>query len=246
MDPPLRRLSRVSQLPSGELLMTAASLRLLPDTEPGIGYDRVPASTRKPAPRRPHLAPVPSHHAKRSNVSQTSSSEPAAKCLEELIKQYGHVIRAAVRKAGGTHLSRLGSDAEDVVQSVLLEVWKQVRRQQDIQYPSSYLYRAAVRETVRLMERTRSRKEDQLGSGILGIVTTGDGRDGGLELRQAIDSGLGALLPDRRKAVERHLAGYRVAEIMQRYDWSYSRARNLIARGMADLRDRLRALGVER
>lgn len=178
-------------------------------------------------------------------MNQSSSPEPAARRLEELIEEYGHVIRGAVRKAGGTRLGPLGHDVEDVVQSVLLEVWKQVRRQQEIQHPSSYLYRAAVRETVRLMERVRNRKEDPLGSGIR-AVPAGVGKHGTIELKEAIDSGLGSLRPDRRKAVERHLAGYRVAEIMQRYDWSYSRARNLIARGMADLRDRLRTLGVER
>ena len=178
-------------------------------------------------------------------MSEDPSSEPATKRLEDLVLQYGHIIRAAVRKAAGTRLRQFGPDVEDVIQSVLLEVWKQVRQEQEIQHPSAYLYRAAVRETVRLMNRVRNLKEDPLGSGVLRLPA-GGAKSGALELREAIDSGLGCLQPDRRKAVERHLAGYRVGEIMQQCDWSYSRARNLIARGMADLRGRLRALGVER
>ncbi len=238
--------------------MVMADPRLVAEPEPRIGYDRTPARVPASAPRlpsvrsargRPRSGPEPIHPAKPYAVNENANAEPAAKRLEELIEEYGHVIRAAVRKAGGTRLGPLGHDVEDVVQSVLLEVWKQVRRQQEIQHPSSYLYRAAVRETVRLMQRVRNRKEDPLGSGERRIpagLLAGGGKLGKLELKEAIDSGLGGLLPDRRKAVEHHLAGYRVAEIMQRYDWSYSRARNLIARGMADLRDRLRALGVER
>lgn len=154
-------------------------------------------------------------------------------------------VRAAVRKAGG---GRADLDVQDVEQSVLLEVWKQVRREQEIHFPSSYLYRAAVRETVRLMARRRNRNEEPLDAQQLSRRHTDDrrGKLETLEVREALAACLGDLAPDRRKAVEGHLAGYRVGEIMQRYDWSYSRARNLIARGMADLRGKLRALGVDR
>jgi len=40
-----------------------------------------------------------------------------------------------------------------------------------------------------------------------------------------------------------HLAGYEVKEIMAMFEWPYHKARNLIARGMADLRRKLDARG---
>ncbi len=243
--------------------MGAAKPRFRAPPMPGIGYDPSPAAGIQRRCDRPGFGPRPVEPTGRGEVSARSSSdfemaplrgdemapprgdEPATR-LEELVREYGHVILGAVRKAAGTRLRGLGIDAEDVVQSVLLEVWKQVRREQEIRHPSSYLYRAAVRETVRLMERVRNRQEDPLEVEELTLPAGARDELGALELRQAIDCGLGDLLPDRRKAVGQHLAGYRVLEIMQRYDWSYSRARNLIARGMADLRHRLRAMGVER
>ena len=48
---------------------------------------------------------------------------------------------------------------------------------------------------------------------------------------------------DRAKAVRLHLAGHAVDEIMQVHGWTYQKARNLIARGMSDLRDALRKGG---
>jgi DNA-directed RNA polymerase specialized sigma24 family protein len=39
--------------------------------------------------------------------------------------------------------------------------------------------------------------------------------------------------------VRAHLAGFQFQEIMIRFGWSYQRARNLISRGMADLRKAL-------
>lgn len=182
---------------------------------------------------------------RRCEVSVSPDPKPAAQ-LEDLVREYGHVIRAAVRKAAGTRLTRFGPQADDVFQSVLLEVWKQVLREQEIRFPSSYLYRAAVRETVRLMRRHQNRQEDPLGSKVSNVVAGPGVKSDELELREAIEAGLGALQPERRKAVEHHLAGYKVGEIMRRFDWSYSRARNLIARGMADLRQRLRSMGIER
>ena len=45
-----------------------------------------------------------------------------------------------------------------------------------------------------------------------------------------------AIAPERRLAVWAHLSGFEVTEIMARYGWSYQKARNLVARGMCDLR----------
>jgi hypothetical protein len=45
--------------------------------------------------------------------------------------------------------------------------------------------------------------------------------------------------------VQGYLAGFSVPELMTMYGWSYERARNLSARGMADLRARLRMRGID-
>ena len=64
-----------------------------------------------------------------------------------------------------------------------------------------------------------------------------------VELGARIDRAIDSLLVERRQAVRAHLAGYSVDEIMQAYGWPYQKARNLIARGMSDLREELRKAG---
>jgi DNA-directed RNA polymerase specialized sigma24 family protein len=44
--------------------------------------------------------------------------------------------------------------------------------------------------------------------------------------------------------VKAHLMGYSAQEIMTMHGWSYNTARNLVARGMADLRLELERRGV--
>ena len=63
-------------------------------------------------------------------------------------------------------------------------------------------------------------------------------------VQDAIAEALAAMAPDRARAVRGHLAGFSVEELMKLYGWTYQRARNLIARGMADLRSELRQRGL--
>lgn len=162
--------------------------------------------------------------------------DKAVERFEALVSQYGHVIRAAVRSVAGRDAEGLGQDAE---QQVLLELWKQILREQEITYPSSYLYRAAVRETIRLARRAKRRSEEEL----LADQLT-DSRPASQPERQAerrelserLRQATAGLIENRRTAVTAHLAGYRVQEIMESNGWTYNRARNLTVRGMADLR----------
>jgi len=62
----------------------------------------------------------------------------------------------------------------------------------------------------------------------------------GTEIMNAIAT----LEPKRGQAVRAHLAGFSVHEIMEMQGWTYNTARNLIARGMADLRGALRKRGI--
>jgi DNA-directed RNA polymerase specialized sigma24 family protein len=64
------------------------------------------------------------------------------------------------------------------------------------------------------------------------------------ERERALMECLETLEARRRLAVRAHLSGFTVAEIMEMFDWSYQRARHLIARGMADLRRALRERGI--
>jgi len=68
---------------------------------------------------------------------------------------------------------------------------------------------------------------------------------GHAELARALERALAWLSGDRERAARAHLTGFSVEEIERLYGWSYQKARNLIARGMADLRARLRDEGID-
>jgi len=55
---------------------------------------------------------------------------------------------------------------------------------------------------------------------------------------------LAGLAPERADAVRAHLAGFAVEEIMQMHGWPYQKARNLISRGLGELRAGLHKEGL--
>ena len=56
-----------------------------------------------------------------------------------------------------------------------------------------------------------------------------------------VEAALATLVPTRRIVVRMSLAGYDRAQIVERTGWSEAKVRNLLSRGMEDLRTQLRA-----
>lgn len=178
---------------------------------------------------------------KSGRVPPTLTSIPDAPdaVLRALLEKYGALIRGIVSKVGGRTLQ---DSKDDVAQAVAMSLWQQVSREQNIAYPSSYIYRAAIRETVRAVakELDRVRTHDSIDADAAPPVaseapdpeTAAAAAQTGRDIKAAI-AGLPA---DRQRAVRAHLSGYSVEQIMQAYGWPYQKARNLVARGMADLR----------
>jgi RNA polymerase sigma factor (sigma-70 family) len=172
----------------------------------------------------------------------TTASVGAHSRFEELVRQYGRLIASVVARVGGARTSLI---REDIQQQVLIGLWKQVEREQTISHPASYVYRAAVRETVRALRREAARETEPIGAEDA-PERSADPYQAVVAREQAsrVEEGLAALAPDRARAVRGHLLGLEVAEIMRMYGWPYQKTRNLIARGMADLRRSLLGKGL--
>lgn len=159
-----------------------------------------------------------------------------------LVDQYGALIKRIVSRVGGRAVRESG---DDVAQQVAMSLWRQVSREQTITHQSSYIYRAAVRETVRAVKRelerlkTHAPVDSDGGPELSSAAPNPEQAAAAAQLGRDIERAIGGLLPERAAAVRAHLAGYSVEEIMETHGWQYQKARNLIARGMADLREEL-------
>ena len=163
----------------------------------------------------------------------------------ELITRYGSLVRSAVAKVAGRADQDLG---DEILQRVAESLWRQVRAEKEILHPASYLYRSAVRETVRETIRMLEHDGEAAEPGTIESAESTAGQPEtearGRQVEQRVRQILEALPPERATAARAHLAGFTVEELMQMHGWTYQKARNLIARGMADLRARLTEQGL--
>jgi RNA polymerase sigma factor (sigma-70 family) len=188
-----------------------------------------------------HTSPM--DEARSIAAGDASGVRPDEAAVEEIVRKYGRLIRHAIRQAGGRDVSSL---ADDIEQTVVVNLWQQVAREQTIDHPASYIFKAAIRETVRTVRRERARLELAEASAVGPAPRLADPEQiaAGRQRREALAAALASLAPDRARAVRAHLGGWSVQEVMELSGWSYQRTRNLIARGMADLRSALIARGV--
>ena len=76
------------------------------------------------------------------------------------------------------------------------------------------------------------------------IAPSVDHQLSGGDLVAALDRALALLVSSRRAVVRMHLAGYPREEIADLMGWSESKTRNLLYRGLDDLRERLATMGI--
>lgn len=167
-----------------------------------------------------------------------SSSSDAESRLSALMAGYRRLVRSVIARVGG---GSLRNRRDDVEQDVWVAIWRRLQSEQEIDHPTSYLYTVARREALRAVEEEMNRQAraqeipERVPSASEDPEREFEERESGERVRAALVH----LAPDRRRAMQATLSGLDVYEIMDLFGWSYDRARNLIARGRADLKARL-------
>ena len=175
----------------------------------------------------------------------TAEHDTLSRAIESTLARFAGVVRVV---AARYRLSP--ADRDDLVQEVRVRLWRALERERIEALPASYLYRTATSAALDLIRRRRTTREDSLDdmdpSELRLAVTTANPEqraqlsDLALRIERAIE-----LIPESRRPVVRmYLAGYGSAEIGELMGWTEAKARNLLYRGLADLRQRLEEAGV--
>jgi RNA polymerase sigma-70 factor (ECF subfamily) len=178
----------------------------------------------------------------------TVTSQPdgdASRALEHLVNRFDAFIRRSARRHG---LS--GGDVDEVVQELRLRIWKSLGTADLIRRAkASYIYRAAVSASLDLIRRRRARRFeasslDDIAPHRAAARHTADAALDRDQVAAAVHRALGMLVESRRAVVRMHLSGYDRFEIADLLGWSEAKTRNLLYRGLEDLREILRSWGI--
>jgi RNA polymerase sigma factor (sigma-70 family) len=173
--------------------------------------------------------------------------------VEETIERFSSLIRSAIRK---TCPSIQPLDMDDIEQEVKIAVWKEIRKsEKEIRNLGSYIWRVAYTTTSKVMKRLSEQRralidpqdealdEEQIFKSSQTELPEVQlqNKELGEMVRESVDS----LIESRRQVVKLYLSGLTADEITKYFGWSDGKARNLLSRGLADLRKGLEEKGIE-
>ncbi|HUR36920.1 MAG TPA: sigma-70 family RNA polymerase sigma factor [Terriglobales bacterium] len=124
-----------------------------------------------------------------TQVIPISSSVPVPTDWEDAYRQYhGNVYRAAYQVTGNA------ADAEDVLQTVFLRLWRRTPESANVDNLRSYLYRAAINASLDLL---RARQEEKMVQPLdeIDVADGASGQDETVMLRSWLRSALAKLNP---------------------------------------------------
>lgn len=174
--------------------------------------------------------------------------------IDAVLSALAPALRRALRRR---FPSGRGLDFDEIEQEARIRLWKALERETDIESPASYVARIAVSVTIDALRRQQTRREEPLEAPPPGgdddrpafdpadPEATPERRAELSQLRERVSAALDRVAPDRRRAVRLHLQGWQGPEIARLCDWSEARARNLVYRGLADLRAELAREGID-
>jgi RNA polymerase sigma factor (sigma-70 family) len=173
-------------------------------------------------------------------------SDQLSSALESLVARFRTLVRSVGARRGLSD-----ADIDDVVQEVRIRLWRAGIAGKPLEeLGSSYVYRAAMSAALDVLRRQRARGADvtdALDDRVAHLPATGRGplaEVEGSELGRQIAAAVDALPAPRRAVVRMYLNGYERDEIADLLGWTEAKTRNLLYRGLEQLRQGLAAMGI--
>jgi RNA polymerase sigma factor (sigma-70 family) len=168
--------------------------------------------------------------------------------LEAAVARFGAMVRQVGRRY---RLDESGLD--EVMQEVRIRLWRARETSEKVdETNTSYVYRTASSAALDILRRRRARQADRhdaIEDERSMAVLTARAPDPHTtlersELAERVTRAIDQIPASRRPPVRMHLAGYPREEIAGLMGWTEAKTRNLLYRGLADLRERLTAEGI--
>jgi RNA polymerase sigma-70 factor (ECF subfamily) len=161
--------------------------------------------------------------------------------FEELLERFADFIRIHIRKF---NLSRFGLDPEDISQEINIKIWKLLNNEKVIDNYPSYIKKIVHSSVIDLLRKWKREDRVFLQEKQKKISETKRDYHAGCQqedqMKEAIAEATNSLIESRRKVVKLFLLDMNIEEISAFYNWSQNKTRNLLYRGLSDLRNILK------
>lgn len=175
-----------------------------------------------------------------------SSKADKLKEFDVVLNKFTRFIKGNIQKF---NLPKEGIDPDDIFQEVRIKIWKLLNDEKKIINYSSYIKKivdSSVIDHIRKMRRERGlilQQKHKTISEWKGTYEIGSIHD--KNLKKMVIESVESLLESRRKVVKLYLLNLSIEEIAILFCWSRDKTRNLLYRGLSDLKKVLKEKGIE-
>jgi RNA polymerase sigma-70 factor (ECF subfamily) len=161
--------------------------------------------------------------------------------FRDMMENYAQFMNIQVQKY---NLLKYGLDPEDIMQDVKIRIWKLIRNEKNIVSPASYIKKivsSAVIDQIRKCRRDDSLFHHEKLKRISELESSYS-RDAIRKkaFEEAVGRAVEQLIASRRQVMKLYLLNLTIQEISSYLNWSQDKTRNLLYRGLADLRESLK------
>jgi RNA polymerase sigma factor (sigma-70 family) len=158
--------------------------------------------------------------------------------FELLLSHYNCLMRSHIQKY---QPGRFGVDFEDVLQEARIKIWKLLNNDKNIVSYTSYIKKIMDTSVIDFFRKFKREEGIYLHEKAKTISENTTGYDKNIiyaemDLKDLVGNAVNSLIPTRRNVVRLYLLNMSIEEIASYYSWSPSKTRNLLYRGLKDLK----------
>jgi RNA polymerase sigma-70 factor (ECF subfamily) len=166
--------------------------------------------------------------------------------FEILINNFSLFVKAHIQKF---NIQKMGIDPDDVLQEIKIKLWKMLEDEKIINNYASYIRKVVDSSVIDFLRKLRKEKtiflhekQKWISEQKINYLTDSSFDEG---LKNTLNETVNSLIESRRNVVRLFLLGMTIDEISTFLKWSKDKTRNLLYRGLSDLKKKLREKGIE-
>ncbi len=175
-----------------------------------------------------------------------STKADKLKEFDAVLSKFSRLIKVNIQKF---NLPKDGIDPDDILQEVTIKIWKLLNDEKKIANYSSYIKKIVDSSVIDHLRRARRERgfilleKQKTISEWKNHYETAITED--KSLKKTVNVAVESLMESRRKVVKLYLLSLTIEEIATFYNWSRDKTRNLLYRGLSDLKKSLQEKGIE-
>lgn len=161
--------------------------------------------------------------------------------LRSILEEFSGLIRVHIIKFNP---QKFGLDPDDISQEIRIKIWRLLHNEKNIKNRASYIKKIVNSSVIDLLRKwkrdegimfvEKQKKVSEIKKGYPVAISLEE------NLKSTVAEAINSLIESRRKVVRLHLMDMTIEEISAYFNWTTNKTRNLLYRGLADLKNLLK------